>query len=323
MGGFLRVGEPCNGSTSSELQVSISKEIAAPDPFTMKIQQGKKTRVLGSSSTRKWPDVRFSIFVLTLDFLPALMIESYRGSTSAPLAPVLQSIDLDVPENQFVCLLGASGCGKTTMLRIIAGLTAADSGRVEVANNLVAEPGKYCSLVFQNYGLLPWRTVLANVEFSLEIRHVSKAERRAVSSKFIERVGLAGSENLYPHEISGGMQQRVALARAYCKNPKVLLMDEPFAAVDMQTRERLQDELLEIWATMKTTVLFVTHSIEEAIYLGDRVIVMGSRPGRINADVLIDLPRPRAEGNVKSSQRFGELRQIIRDALSMKLAEAA
>jgi NitT/TauT family transport system ATP-binding protein len=236
---------------------------------------------------------------------------------------VLDRIDLRVARNEFVCLLGASGCGKTTLLRIVAGLADADSGTVEIDGARIAGPGQDRSLVFQNYGLLPWRTVMGNVEFGLEVRGMARAERREICRRYIERVGLAGSEHLYPHQISGGMQQRVALARAFSKDPKLLLMDEPFAAVDMQTREMLQDELLKIWNTMKTTVLFVTHSIEEAIYLGDRVIVMSPRPGRIAADVATGLPRPRAELDVKSSARFDELRREVRAALRHDGAGAA
>jgi NitT/TauT family transport system ATP-binding protein len=228
---------------------------------------------------------------------------------------VLDDINLSVPANQFVCLLGASGCGKTTLLRIVAGLTEADSGIITIQGRTMRGPGGDRSLVFQNYGLLPWRSVLGNVEFGLEIRGMGRRERREISRDYLRRVGLAGFENHYPHQISGGMQQRVALARAFSKEPKILLMDEPFAAVDMQTRERLQDELLQIWTTMQTTVLFVTHSIEEAIYLGDRVVVMAPRPGRIKADVLTGLPRPRGELDVKSLPRFDELRQTIRQAL--------
>jgi len=243
-------------------------------------------------------------------------------STASGSTVVLDRVDLDVPENQFVCLLGPSGCGKTTMLRILTGLTKADSGTVAVGGRIVKRPGQECSIVFQNYGLLPWRTVMGNVEFGLQIRGVPKLRRRDICQNFIERVGLAGSEARYPHEISGGMQQRVALARAFSKEPKVLLMDEPFAAVDMQTRERLQDELLGVWATMKTTVLFVTHSIEEAIYLSDRVIVMGANPGRIVADVATELPRPRAD-DVKLSARFASLFRELREALKSDHRSAA
>lgn len=170
-------------------------------------------------------------------------------------------------------------------------------------------------MVFQNYGLLPWRTVRDNVEFGLEVGGQSDEQRREICQDAIDKVGLRGFEGHYPHQLSGGMQQRTGLARALSKDPKILLMDEPFAAVDMQTRELLQEELLRIWNTTQTTVLFVTHSVEEAVYLGDRVIVMAPRPGRIRADVTIDLPRPRYATDVKASPRFGELCGILREML--------
>ncbi len=244
-----------------------------------------------------------------------------EGNTTANL--VLDAVSFTVPQNQFVCLLGPSGCGKTTLLRIVAGLTEQSSGGIAVEGKPVHGPGQDRSLVFQNYGLLPWRTVMGNVEFGLEIRGVPKTKRRAICQHHIERVGLKGYEKHYPHEISGGMQQRTALARAFSKDPKILLMDEPFAAVDMQTREMLQDELLKIWNGNKTTVLFVTHSIEEAIYLGDRVLVMGARPGRIVADIETGLPRPRSETDVKSSARFDDLRRRVRETLRDAQAVAA
>ncbi len=228
---------------------------------------------------------------------------------------VLDAVNLTVSRNQFVSLLGPSGCGKTTLLRIVAGLTEADSGDILVENKPVHGPGLDRSMVFQNYGLLPWRSVMGNVEFGLEVRGTPKQQRRQIAQTYIERVGLRGFERHYPHQISGGMQQRVALARAFSKEPQILLMDEPFAAVDMQTREMLQDELLTIWTGLRTTVLFVTHSVDEAIYLGDRVIVMGAHPGRVVADVLTYLPRPRSTNDVKSSARFDELRHLVREAL--------
>jgi NitT/TauT family transport system ATP-binding protein len=236
---------------------------------------------------------------------------------------VLDRISFTVPQNQFVCLLGASGCGKTTLLRIVAGLTEESSGTIKVGGKLVRGPGQDRSLVFQNYGLLPWRTVMGNVEFGLEMRGVLKTRRREICQRHIDRVGLKGYEGHYPHEISGGMQQRTALARAFSKDPKILLMDEPFAAVDAQTREMLQDELLKIWNGNKTTVLFVTHSIEEAIYLGDRVLVMAARPGRIAAEIQTGLPRPRSESDVKSSARFDELRRQVRETLRLAQQPAA
>ena len=228
---------------------------------------------------------------------------------------VLDDVGLAVPAQQFVCLLGASGCGKTTLLRIVAGLSAASAGTIRVDGRPVTGPGQDRSMVFQNYGLLPWRTVMGNVEFGLEVRGVSRTRRRDICQEHISRVGLAGFENHYPHQISGGMQQRVALARAFSKQPKLLLMDEPFAAVDMQTREMLQEELLRIWMGNQVTVLFVTHSIDEAIFLGDRVVVMGARPGHIRADVSTELPRPREGADARKSERFDALRNILRQAL--------
>ncbi len=234
--------------------------------------------------------------------------------------PVLADISLSVPRNQFVCLLGASGCGKTTLLRIVAGLTRADRGRIIVDGREVVRAGRDRALVFQNYGLLPWRSVLGNVELGLEIAGVPASERRKTARHYITRVGLDGFESHYPHQISGGMQQRVALARAFSKEPKILLMDEPFAAVDAQTREHLQEELLEIWVTMKTTVLFVTHSIEEAIYLGDRVVVMSRDAGRIVADVETGLGREETGETRKSGTRVDALRRELRDALREPVA---
>ncbi len=228
---------------------------------------------------------------------------------------VLEGFDLQVEDHDFVCLLGPSGCGKTSVLKLIAGLNRPQRGSIEVDGRRISGPGTDRSMVFQNYGLLPWRTVLGNVEFSLEVRGMPKAQRREIALREIQRIGLAGFEHHYPSQLSGGMQQRVGLARAFTKNPRVLLMDEPFAAVDMQTREHLQEELLTLWEQVKTTVLFVTHSIDEALYLGDRVVVMSRGGGHIAANLHIDLPRPRNATDIKASPRFGELRHIIREAL--------
>lgn len=227
----------------------------------------------------------------------------------------LYDISLAIRKNEFVSLLGPSGCGKTTLIRIIAGLLTADRGDVLVNQQGVTAPGHDRCMVFQQFGLLPWRTVLSNVEFGLEIEGMAREERRAVAEKYLELVGLKGFESYYPHQISGGMQQRVGIARALSKKPEILLMDEPFGAVDAQTREQLQEELLKIWAQTETTVVFVTHSIDEAIYLSDRVVVMQARPGRIKEEVLIDLPRPRWEGDVKADPRFAQLRARLRDSL--------
>jgi NitT/TauT family transport system ATP-binding protein len=227
----------------------------------------------------------------------------------------LYNISLAIRKNEFVSLLGPSGCGKTTLIRIIAGLLVADRGEVLVNSQVVNSPGRDRCMVFQQFGLLPWRTVVSNVEFGLEIDGVPREERRARADKYLELVGLKGFENYYPHQISGGMQQRVGIARALSKKPEILLMDEPFGAVDAQTREQLQEELLKIWAQTETTVVFVTHSIDEAIYLSDRVMVMQARPGRIKEEVTVDLPRPRWEGDIKADPRFAQLRAHLRDSL--------
>jgi NitT/TauT family transport system ATP-binding protein len=227
----------------------------------------------------------------------------------------LYNISLTIRRKEFVSLLGPSGCGKTTLIRIIAGLIPADRGQVVVNGQTVTAPGRDRCMVFQQFGLLPWRTVLSNVEFGLEIEGVAKEERRRTAEKYLELVGLKGFEHYYPHQISGGMQQRVGIARALSKQPDILLMDEPFGAVDAQTREQLQEELLKIWNQTDTTVVFVTHSIDEAIYLSDRVVVMQGRPGRIKEEVTVELPRPRWEGDVKANPRFAQLRTHLRESL--------
>jgi NitT/TauT family transport system ATP-binding protein len=243
------------------------------------------------------------------------LLEVRRLALSYEGRAVLNNFDLTVDEGEFVCVLGQSGCGKTTLLKLLAGLIRADSGGVLIDGVLVSGPGSDRSMVFQNYGLFPWRTVLGNVEFGLEIRGVSKSARREIALREIERLGLSGFERHYPTQLSGGMQQRVALARAFTKDPRVLLMDEPFAAVDLQTREYLQDELLKIWESIRTTVVFVTHSLDEAVYLGDRVVVLGPRGTGIRSDIRVDLPRPRQDNVTRGSARFGELRNLVSDAL--------
>jgi ABC-type nitrate/sulfonate/bicarbonate transport system ATPase subunit len=238
-----------------------------------------------------------------------------QNNPSRPGLVALYNISLAIKKNEFVSLLGPSGCGKTTLIRIIAGLILAEKGEVRVDGRTVTAPGQDRCMVFQQFGLLPWRTVIHNVEFGLEIDGVPHEERRATALKYLELVGLKGFEDYYPHQISGGMQQRVGIARALSKKPEILLMDEPFGAVDAQTREQLQEELLKIWAQTETTVVFVTHSIDEAIYLSDRVVVMQARPGRIKEEVAVDLPRPRWEGDVKADPRFARLRARLRDSL--------
>ncbi|MDF1556624.1 MAG: ABC transporter ATP-binding protein [ANME-2 cluster archaeon] len=213
----------------------------------------------------------------------------------------LTDIDLTMEDKEFVCFIGPSGCGKTTLLRIIAGLETPDSGTIFLNNEPIKKPGPDRGMVFQEYSLFPWRTVKKNITFSLELKKVPKAQREDISMRYLELVGLSKFANIYPHELSGGMKQRVAIARALVNDPKVLLMDEPFGAVDAQTRNRLQQELLKIWEQERKTVLFITHSVDEAVYLADRVVVFSSRPGRIKETIKIDLPRPRDRTSVDAN----------------------
>ena len=208
---------------------------------------------------------------------------SVRGVSMIYPGPVhaLQDIDLDFPAGELTSLLGPSGCGKTTLLKIIAGLLQPAAGTVLVNGKKVDGPGPERAFVFQDFALLPWATVIRNVAFGLELRGVSTSEREAVAEKYIGEVGLRGFERKYPHELSGGMRQRVGLARALSVRADVLLMDEPFSAVDEQTRRKFQEDLLQLVAVEKRTFLFVTHSIEEAVYLSDRIVLLSPRPGKV------------------------------------------
>lgn len=229
-----------------------------------------------------------------------------RGET----VPVLDKVSFAVADLEFVAIVGPSGCGKSTFLRIVDGLMPPDGGEVRVNGQAVHGPGHGRSMVFQSFDLFPWRTALGNVEFGLEMLDIPRQERRERAQRWIERVGLVGFENAYPHQLSGGMQQRVGIARALAVEPEVLLMDEPFGALDVQTRDLMQDELLAIWQRQRKTVLFVTHSIEEAIYLADRVLIFTPRPARVERVLDVPFPRPRNE-EVKSSAAFVELRREI------------
>lgn len=205
----------------------------------------------------------------------------------------LHDINLSIRENEFVCFIGPSGCGKTTLLRIIAGLEKASSGTITLAGDPITGPAPERGMVFQEYSLFPWRTVLQNISFGPELKGVPSAQREARSRQYLKMVGLERFEARYPHELSGGMKQRVAIARALVNDPKALLMDEPFGALDAQTRNIMQSELLRIWEEEKKTVVFVTHSVDEAIYLADRIVIMSARPGRIKDVIEINIPRPR------------------------------
>jgi len=213
----------------------------------------------------------------------------------------LSDINLEMKDKEFVCFIGPSGCGKTTLLRIIAGLEKPDSGTITIHGEPIKGPGPDRGMVFQEYSLFPWRTVLKNITFSLEMKKVPKVQREDTARRYLELVGLSKFADSYPHELSGGMKQRVAIARALVNDPNVLLMDEPFGAVDAQTRNRLQQELLKIWERDKKTLLFITHSVDEAVYLADRVVVFTSRPGRIKEIFKIDLPRPRDRTSVDAN----------------------
>jgi len=206
------------------------------------------------------------------------VFKTYAGGVEA-----LSGITLDFPEGQLTTLLGPSGCGKTTLLKIIAGLIPATSGSILVEGKPITGPGPERAFVFQDFALMPWASVIRNAAFGLELRGTPKAEREAIAERYIERVGLKGFENKYPHELSGGMRQRVGLARALAVNAKVVLMDEPFSAVDEQTRRKFQEELLDLVANEGKTFIFVTHSIEEAVYVSDRIVLLSRRPSRVSA----------------------------------------
>src|SRR5437016_8450839 len=220
-------------------------------------------------------------------------------------------LDLVVRDKEFVCIVGPSGCGKSTLLRVIAGLTRPSSGDVVLNGARVGGPGADRGMVFQSYTLFPWLTVQGNVEFGPRLRGVPESERRAAARRYIQMVGLTGFEHAYPKELSGGMMQRVAIARALANDPEVLLMDEPFGALDAQTRAFMGELLLDIWQKSPKTILFVTHDIDEALFLGDRVCVMTVRPGRFRAEVSLSLPRPRTLEATTSEEFVGAKRRVL------------
>ncbi|MGW4794239.1 ABC transporter ATP-binding protein [Nonomuraea sp. NPDC004297] len=227
----------------------------------------------------------------------------------------LDDINLEVDGNEFVTLVGRSGCGKSTMLRMIAGLLKPTSGTITVAGEPVTKPRQDVSFMFQRAALLPWRTVLDNVMLPVEILRLDKAVHRERAHELIELVGLAGFEKRLPRELSGGMQQRVSLCRSLIQNPKVLLMDEPFSALDALTREELSVELQRIKMEQETTIVFVTHSIEEAVLLADRVVVLSPRPGRLRKIVEVDIPRPRTLGHNAHADRVTEVSAELHELL--------
>ena len=242
-----------------------------------------------------------------------ISMEYYQPRTGKRLLAIDQ-LSLDIAEGQFVSIVGPSGCGKTTFLKIVDGLVNPTGGRLLLDGKLLSGPGRERALVFQDASLFPWFTVQRNVAYGLECQGMKAAEASERVQRFIRMVGLAGFENCFPYELSGGMQQRANLARALSVDPELLLMDEPFASLDAQTREIMQEELLGIWQQTGKTVLFITHQINEAIYLSDRVLVLSARPARLLADLSIDIPRPRPLG-VKRQPRFLEIEDHIWDLI--------
>ena len=232
----------------------------------------------------------------------------------------LDQVDLEIREGEFLCIVGPSGCGKSTFLQMVAGLEPVTEGVLLIDGKPVQGPGADRGMVFQSYALFPWRTVVGNIEFGLEIKGLDAAARREIALRSAHAVGLKGFEDAYPNELSGGMKQRVGIARALANDPPVLLMDEPFAALDAQTREMLQEEILSIWRQSDRTIIFITHSVqEEAVFLGSRIAVMTARPGRIKTIIDVDLPYPR---DVTSAE-FGALMKPVYAVLKDEVLKAA
>lgn len=228
-----------------------------------------------------------------------------KGETVA-----LNGVSMDITENEFVCVIGPSGCGKSTLLNLIAGLKEPTSGKIYLDGREITAPGPERGVVFQQYALFPWLTVRKNVEFGLKLKGMSKSEMNAVVDKYLQMVELQDFADSFPKELSGGMKQRVAIARAYAMNPEILLMDEPFGALDAQTRAQLQEDLLETWEKEQKTCFFITHDVEEAILLAQNVVIMSARPGRITESVAIDIPYPRNQAT-KMMPEFIELKNYI------------
>jgi NitT/TauT family transport system ATP-binding protein/sulfonate transport system ATP-binding protein len=246
----------------------------------------------------------------------------FPGVRAGPPTVALEPTSLAVQDNDFITILGPSGCGKSTLLRIVAGLDHPTAGRVLLDGEPVSRPGPDRGMVFQSYTLFPWLTVRENICFGLRERGVPPARRRAISDDFIAKVGLRGFEDHYPRTLSGGMQQRTALARALANDPKILLLDEPFGALDNQTRALMQELLLGIWESDRKTVLFVTHDIEEAIFMASRVVVMTARPGRVKCELPVDLPYPR-HYTLKTSPEFAAYKARLTEEVRVESIRAA
>ena len=257
---------------------------------------------------------------------PKLVIEGvsrvFPGVRGGAPTRALEPATLSVAENDFITILGPSGCGKSTLLRIVAGLDRPTEGRVLLDGREVRGPGADRGMVFQSYTLFPWLTVADNIGFGLRERGVPEAEAKSIVASYVDKVGLRGFEQHWPKQLSGGMQQRTAIARALANDPEILLLDEPFGALDNQTRGLMQELLLGIWERERKTVLFVTHDIEEAIFIASRVLVMSARPGRIKADIAVDLPYPR-HYTIKTSPVFSDLKARLTEEIRAEAVLAA
>jgi NitT/TauT family transport system ATP-binding protein len=257
--------------------------------------------VLMVAVTRKFPRDPYGEDMASLESIISVrgISKIYSGQVHA-----LQNVDLDFPAGALTTLLGPSGCGKTTLLKIIAGLLEPNSGDVLVKGKKVTGPGPERAFVFQDFALMPWATVLRNVGFGLELRGMAEAKRKEIARRYIEQVGLAGFEDKYPHELSGGMRQRVGLARAMAVNADVLLLDEPFSAVDEQTRRKFQEDLLRLREIERKTFIFVTHSIEEAVYLSDRIVLLSRRPGRVSQIIAPQIDRTGTPDEIRRDRAY-------------------
>ncbi|HEY9207374.1 MAG TPA: ABC transporter ATP-binding protein [Candidatus Methanoperedens sp.] len=234
------------------------------------------------------------------------------------MVQALDNLNLEVRDEEFICILGPSGCGKTTLLRIIAGLDKPTSGEILLDGARIENPGQERGMVFQDYSLFPWRTVIDNIAFGLEVMGVDKEKRYERAREYLKLLDLEKFENSFPYELSGGMRQRIAIVRAIINNPTLLLMDEPFGALDAQTRNIMQAELLRIWEKKHKTILFVTHSVDEAVYLADRIVVMSGRPGTVKEIFNVDLPRPR----IRTSQEANSIRDMVLKSLGSQIGDA-
>lgn len=234
----------------------------------------------------------------------------------------LQNTSFTMKRSEFVTLLGPSGCGKSTILKIVAGLEDATTGEVQINGRKVAGPGQDRGMVFQSYTLFPWLTVQQNIEFGLDVAGRSKGERRDIADHYIEKIGLPGFANAFPRELSGGMKQRVAIARALANDPEVLLMDEPFGALDAQTRTVMQELLLDVWDESHKTIIFVTHDVDEAVFIGDTIYVMTARPGKIKARIEVDLPAKRTY-DIKVTPRFMDIKRDVLELIREEAWKAA